>query len=187
MAKSNLTGRNWSVHAVYIAYIAYRWPPEVVLYIGFIGFFQFTNANAVKSRKIVKIREFTLVIIFVIFPQKWQFRLKNENFEISRKNVSSMIISGQFHVDPETCHPWVKWVQNVILSQNNPGIFGIFFRYALAIVYSSKCLMLIWPLKSKFCFWKNVRKWPLGPLTFVSSMLTMMSEKFHTDLENLRP
>ena len=32
----------------------------------------------------VKIQESTLVIIFVIFAQKWQFRLKNESFEISR-------------------------------------------------------------------------------------------------------
>ena len=29
----------------------------------------------------VKIQEFTLVIVFMIFPQKLQFRLKNENFE----------------------------------------------------------------------------------------------------------
>ena len=35
---------------------------------------------------IVKIEESTLVIIFVIFPQKWQFRLKNESFEISRNS-----------------------------------------------------------------------------------------------------
>ena len=33
----------------------------------------------------MKITEFTLAIIFVILAQKWQFRLKNESFEISRK------------------------------------------------------------------------------------------------------
>ena len=31
----------------------------------------------------VKIQQFTLVIIFVIFPQKCQFRLKIKGFEIS--------------------------------------------------------------------------------------------------------
>ena len=35
----------------------------------------------------VKIREFILVIIYVIFPQKSQFRLENESFEISRNSV----------------------------------------------------------------------------------------------------
>ena len=30
----------------------------------------------------VKIQDFTLISIFVIFSQKWQFRLKIENFEI---------------------------------------------------------------------------------------------------------
>ena len=35
----------------------------------------------------VKILELTLVIIFEIFPQKWQFRLKNEIFEISRNSA----------------------------------------------------------------------------------------------------
>ena len=39
--------------------------------------------------EIVKIQEFNLVIIFVIFPQKWQFRLKNENFEMSGIPVDS--------------------------------------------------------------------------------------------------
>ena len=32
----------------------------------------------------VEIRKLILVIIFVIFPQKCQFKLKNENFKISR-------------------------------------------------------------------------------------------------------
>ena len=34
-----------------------------------------------------KIQEFILVIIFVIFPQKLQFRLENEIFEISRNSA----------------------------------------------------------------------------------------------------
>ena len=29
----------------------------------------------------MKIQEFTLAIIFAIFPQNWQFRLRNESFE----------------------------------------------------------------------------------------------------------
>ena len=33
--------------------------------------------------ELVKIWECTLVIIFLIFPQKWQFRLENESFENS--------------------------------------------------------------------------------------------------------
>ena len=37
--------------------------------------------------EVVKIREFNLIKIFVIFPQKWQFRLENENFEISRNSA----------------------------------------------------------------------------------------------------
>ena len=32
----------------------------------------------------MKIQEFTEVIIFVIFTQKLQFRLENENYKISR-------------------------------------------------------------------------------------------------------
>ena len=32
----------------------------------------------------VEIRKLIQVIIFVIFPQKCQFKLKNENFKISR-------------------------------------------------------------------------------------------------------
>ena len=35
----------------------------------------------------VKIRKFILVIIYVIFPQKSQFRLENESLEISRNSV----------------------------------------------------------------------------------------------------
>ena len=35
----------------------------------------------------VKIRKLTLIIIFVIFPQKRQFRLKNENSEIRRNSA----------------------------------------------------------------------------------------------------
>ena len=35
----------------------------------------------------VKILEFILVIIIVIFIQKWQFRLENESFEISRNSA----------------------------------------------------------------------------------------------------
>ena len=34
-----------------------------------------------------KIQEFILVIIFVIFPQKLQFTLENEIFEISRNRA----------------------------------------------------------------------------------------------------
>ena len=37
----------------------------------------------------VKIQELTLIIIFVIFPQKWQFRLEMESFEISRNSAFS--------------------------------------------------------------------------------------------------
>ena len=37
------------------------------------------------SLKFWKTQDFTLVIIFVILPQKWQFRLENQNFEISEK------------------------------------------------------------------------------------------------------
>ena len=32
----------------------------------------------------VKIREWHLVIILVIFHQKWQFKLENDGFDISR-------------------------------------------------------------------------------------------------------
>ena len=42
----------------------------------------------------VTIQEFTLAIIFVIFTQKWQFRLKNESFEVSRN--SAYIYIGYF-------------------------------------------------------------------------------------------
>ena len=41
------------------------------------------HKNHIKSESI-KIQESNLVIILIIFPQKWQFRLKDENFEISR-------------------------------------------------------------------------------------------------------
>ena len=36
-----------------------------------------------------KIWEFTPVIIFVISPQKWQFGLENESFEISPNSARS--------------------------------------------------------------------------------------------------
>ena len=36
------------------------------------------------SSEFVKIRKFIVAIIFMISPQKFLFRLKNENFEISR-------------------------------------------------------------------------------------------------------
>ena len=35
----------------------------------------------------IEIREFNLVIIFMIFPEKWKFRLKNKNVKISRKST----------------------------------------------------------------------------------------------------
>ena len=55
-----------------------------------------------KIAKIVKIRKFILVIIFVICPQKWQFRLENESFGISRNSAYLNIenISRSF---------WVKY------------------------------------------------------------------------------
>ena len=34
-----------------------------------------------------EVRDFTLVIIFFIFTEKWQFRLENENYEISRNSA----------------------------------------------------------------------------------------------------
>ena len=40
-------------------------------------------------------REFILAIIFVIFIQKWQFRLENENFEISRNSANLKWITIQ--------------------------------------------------------------------------------------------
>ena len=36
--------------------------------------------------ELVNIQEFILVMIYVILPQKRQFRLKNESFEISRNS-----------------------------------------------------------------------------------------------------
>ena len=42
---------------------------------------------------LVKVEEFTLVMIYVIFPQKWQFRLKNESFEISRNSAYLYIMA----------------------------------------------------------------------------------------------
>ena len=42
--------------------------------------FMKNSKNHIKG-EFVKIQKFILVIILVIFPQKWQFRLKNENFE----------------------------------------------------------------------------------------------------------
>ena len=44
--------------------------------------FQENRKNPI-YHEFVKVRDFTLVIVFVIFFQKRQFRLKNENFEIS--------------------------------------------------------------------------------------------------------
>ena len=62
MTKSNLTGRNLSVNAVYtiLSYISY-----ILYYIGLLR----------------KISRDHLIIIFVIFPPKLQFRLENKNFE----------------------------------------------------------------------------------------------------------
>ena len=40
-------------------------------------------AKNFENHKNLKIQEFTLVLNLVSFPQKWQFRLKNESFEIS--------------------------------------------------------------------------------------------------------
>jgi len=47
----------------------------------------------------LKIQEFTLIIILVIFSQKWQFRLKNEYFEVSRNPANfwvKSLSSGDF-------------------------------------------------------------------------------------------
>ena len=49
------------------------------------GHFQENLENHMKG-EFVKIQEFTLVIIFVIFDKKWQFRLENESFEISQNS-----------------------------------------------------------------------------------------------------
>ena len=48
-----------------------------------IAIFETNLKNHIKG-EFVKIREFTLVIIFAIFLQKLPFRLENENFKISR-------------------------------------------------------------------------------------------------------
>lgn len=32
-----------------------------------------------------------------------------------------MIISGQFHIDPESLSHWVEWDQKVISRENNPN------------------------------------------------------------------
>ena len=45
----------------------------------------------------VKIQEFTLVIIFVIFSEKTPFRLENEIFEISWNLAYSYFLSKRSH------------------------------------------------------------------------------------------
>ena len=45
------------------------------------------NFNNHIQGEFVKIRKYTLGIIFMIFPQKSQFRLEIENFEISRNSA----------------------------------------------------------------------------------------------------
>ena len=40
----------------------------------------------------VEIRKLILIIIFVIFPQKCQFRLKNESFDISQNSAFVKIV-----------------------------------------------------------------------------------------------
>ena len=49
------------------------------------GHFQEIRKNHIKG-EFMKIWECTLVIIFLIFPLKWRFRLKNKSFEISRNS-----------------------------------------------------------------------------------------------------
>ena len=68
-----------------------------------MSFRNFTNSPDIRflnlSRKeseFEKIREFTLIMIFVIFSQKWQFRIKNENFQISRNSAYSYLNYAQF-------------------------------------------------------------------------------------------
>ena len=48
---------------------------------------KFQNHIKIEIVEFLKIREFTLVIILVIFPQNRQFWLQNEIFEISRNSV----------------------------------------------------------------------------------------------------
>ena len=47
----------------------------------------FQNHIWIEIDEFLKIREFTLVIIFVSFPQNRQFWLQNEIFEISRNSA----------------------------------------------------------------------------------------------------
>ena len=61
----------------------------------------------------VKIQKFALVIIFVIFPQKWQFRLENENFlestlgkvyqyqaNLKLQKTNWMCFTAEFYLEP---------------------------------------------------------------------------------------
>ena len=45
------------------------------------GYFRENFENHIEG-EFVKIQKFTLVIIFVISPQKWAFQLKNESFKV---------------------------------------------------------------------------------------------------------
>ena len=63
----------------------------------------------VNFRKLTKFTEFTLVIILVIIPQKWQFRFENQNFEISHNAALLCNFRLKFHFSDEIS---LKYSQN---------------------------------------------------------------------------
>ena len=90
------------------------------------GHFQKSRENHIKD-EFVKIQEFTLVIIFVISPQKWLSRLENQNSEISRNSAfeSLWLIADESSL----MNRYLKWF-----------IHGktVFDRYCLCLSQSSK-------------------------------------------------
>ena len=77
-----------SVNSWILTSSPYIWFFKLFPKIGIIGMVISGKSRNIQN-EIAKIRKFTLVIIFVIFPQKWQIGLVNESSEISRNSAKA--------------------------------------------------------------------------------------------------
>ena len=98
-----------------------------------------------KKAEFVKIREFTPVIIFVIFPQKWQFRLEIVSLE------AFLLKEAGYHMD-KACYllqNWhanenyqLRWLKKTVIMVRNEHRIHLFFNHlkwnSFKLISSSK-------------------------------------------------
>ena len=156
----------------------WKWPFRLQL-------FSLKIWKMIKKDEFVKIREFTLVITFVISYQKWQFRLWNENFKnflkfslafrigvetvlLDRNGIIFILIHSHLF---QLWRSKLKWFMNksaVGLTEMIPNdLFETFYKISLLVISSSlkittgyyRAIVFRISVKSIIIFYKRKMLW----------------------------